>query len=81
MTHKEIKEKVINRINITPMGMNRLYKYLLGLLQDENKVKTFLVREGYTESEIKRVIYQISYKKRQYQIVKLNTATLIERGI
>ena len=60
MTHYELKNKVIRQSSMKPNGMGpyAVYTYLMRLIDNTEKVKRFMEKEGYTKTEITNALAQ-----------------------
>lgn len=77
MQHETIKQKVLNQLEMDPMGDTRLWKYLLDKLGSEEAVREFLSKEGYPNWLLNKIPKMIEHRKKRYQMQKLNSANNI----
>lgn len=78
LTHTQIKDKLLNQLNVKNMGLTRIYKFVMKLTNNEDKALVFMIREGYQPYEIKKAIYNMNYCRQRYQHLKSANAIVLK---
>lgn len=86
MTHSQIKNHVLVHIsNLKMLGKKygdvRLFKFIVELTGSEAAAKEFMKNENYPSWLVNKIPKRIEREKRRYELLKLNTATIIQKGL
>lgn len=70
---KTVSAKLNAELQMNHMGKNRLYKFVLNCLGSHDQVLNFFVKIcGWKRHEVSDAKYKIEYRKKRYQLEKLN---------